>query len=72
VDYDCKTNAQLYARAAIVEFWVANFPDRQIEIFRDPTPEGYRTRQILKRGDEIHPLAFPDVVIQVNEILRGV
>lgn len=71
VDYDRKTKARLYARAGITELWVVDLRANQIEVFREPSPEEYRAHQIFARGDEIHPLAFPDVTFPVNEILRA-
>jgi hypothetical protein len=34
-----------------------------------PTPEGYTTAQVFRRGESPSPLAFPDVMIAVDDIL---
>lgn len=72
VDYDRKTKARLYARAGIAELWVVDLRAQQIEVFREPSAQEYRAHQIFTRGDEVRPLAFPDIVISVGEILRAV
>ena len=45
VRYDREVKTPLYARAGITEVWLMDLPNRQLEIYRDPSLEGYR--QIL-------------------------
>jgi Uma2 family endonuclease len=49
--------------------WVASLNAEQIFLYRDPTPTGYATVQVARRGDVISPLAFPDLTIAVDAIL---
>jgi Uma2 family endonuclease len=67
--YDRQTKAPLYARHNILELWIANLNRDQIIVHRDPTPSGYSTIRITRSGETISPLAFPDLVIAVNDIL---
>jgi Uma2 family endonuclease len=67
--YDRLTKAPLYARYRIPELWIADLNRDRIGIYRDPTPTGYATVQIARRGDTISPLAFPDLQIAVDAIL---
>jgi len=69
LDYDRQTKGPLYAQAGIAEYWIVNLVDGQVEVHRDPTPEGYQTTQVLRPGDTIQLLAFPDVTIAVADIL---
>jgi len=69
VDYDRNVKAPLYARAKIPEMWMANLPEKRLEVFRDPSPKGYKTRQLLEQDDMISPLAFPEITFRVSEIL---
>jgi Uma2 family endonuclease len=69
VDYDRDVKAPLYARAKISEMWLANLPEKRLEVFRDPSPKGYKTRQLLEHTDTISPLAFPEVTFRVSEIV---
>jgi len=38
-------------------------------MYRDPTPDGYATMRVARRGDVISSIAFPDVRIAVDAIL---
>ena len=68
-EYDRRTKAPLYARYGIPELWIVNLNRDQLVVHRDPTPNGYATVQVLRRGESISPLAFPDLAIEVNSIL---
>src|SRR5581483_8823648 len=66
---DREVKGPLYAQAGIAEYWIVNLVDGQVEVHRDPTPNGYQTTRVLRRGDTIQPLAFPEVTIVVADIL---
>ena len=59
----------LYARHAILEAWLIPLSSSSVEVYRDPSPQGYRDVKILHRGDRLSPLAFPDLVIEVGAVL---
>lgn len=67
--YDRQTKAPMYARAGIVELWIVNLIDRVVEVYRDPSPRGYLTVLVARRGDQLQPLAFPDISIAVDDVL---
>jgi Uma2 family endonuclease len=67
--YDRQTKVPLYARYRILEVWVASLNRDQILMYRDPTPDGYATMRVARRGDVISSIAFPDVRIAVDAIL---
>ena len=69
VDFDRRVKAPLYARAAIVEHWRIELPRDRVVVHRDPTPEGYRSVRIARRGETINPLAFPERGLRVDELL---
>lgn len=58
----------LYAQAQIPEVWLLNIPEQCLEIYRQPTPEGYQQVQRLQKG-EISVQLFPDIQFAVAEIL---
>jgi Uma2 family endonuclease len=66
--YDRQTKAPLYARHGIPELWIANLNRDQVVIYRDPTPAGYATTRVARRGESISPLAFPNLAIAVDKI----
>jgi Uma2 family endonuclease len=60
----------LYASHGVSEAWLCDIPRSVVEIYRDPSPQGYREVLTFRRGDQISPLAFPDLKIEVDAILR--
>lgn len=69
LNYDRRTKGALYAAAGIAEYWIVNLPARQIEAYREPRPTGYRTTTIYSPGEVLTPLTFPDVALNVDDIL---
>jgi Uma2 family endonuclease len=66
--YDRGIKLRLYAAAGIPEVWIWNLKRRRVLIFRDPIDGAYRETMIAS-GGEISPLAFPDVVVNIERIL---
>jgi Uma2 family endonuclease len=69
---DCEVKDKLYARSSIVEYWVIDIKNRQVQIFRDPTPTGYSSQLILTETHSVSPLAFPEISIAIASILPPV
>ena len=69
LEYDRRVKAPLYARHGIAEYWLVNLVEGHVAVYRDPAPNGYRSVHIARPGEELHPLAFPDLVLAVDEIL---
>ena len=67
--YDRRTKAPLYARHGIPELWIADVNRDRITAYLDPTPGGYATTRVFRRGESISPRAFPDLSIAVESIL---
>ena len=63
---------KLYARSSIAEYWVVDIKNRQVQIFRDPTPTGYGSQLILTETHSVSPLAFPEMIIAIVSILPPV
>jgi Uma2 family endonuclease len=42
-----------YARGGIPNYWIVNLVDRQVEVYSDPGPVGYRASEALKPGQEL-------------------
>lgn len=70
LDFDRGVKAQLYARAGITDYWIINLVDRQVELHRDPTPDGfYQDVQTYGPEDTVGPLALADAEISVAALL---
>lgn len=67
--YDREIKVPLYAEAGVVEVWLLNLSDNLLEVYRDPGPKGYRSLQRLSSGDQVAPLAFPDLTLAVADFL---
>jgi Uma2 family endonuclease len=69
---DCEIKDKLYAQAGITDYWVVDLKNRQLHIFRNPTPTGYTSHLILSEPSEISPLAFPHITLALTAILPPV
>lgn len=67
---DRTLKAQSYARAGITDYWIVNLVNRQLEVYRDPTPEGvYLSVQFLLPPKSITPLHALTAQIHVADLL---
>lgn len=71
---DTTIKADLYASAKIAEYWVVDLENRQLLVFRDPTPiemggHSYRTRQVFGTNDIVSPLMMPSAAVRVTNLL---
>ncbi|TVR57587.1 MAG: Uma2 family endonuclease [Gemmatimonadales bacterium] len=69
VEVDRGTKAPLYAAAGIGEYWLVDLPHDEIQVFRTPTPDGYRDVRSYRRGDVLRPSALPGMGVPVADIL---
>lgn len=67
--YDRGTKATLYAAAGIREYWIVNLSGRQLEVYREPSQQGYRNLTILPAEETVAMLALPDFTLSVGAIL---
>ena len=67
--YDRQVKLPLYARGGIPEAWVLDLGHNRLLVFREPVDGGYATTQVLRRGQSIRPLAFPDLAVAVAALL---
>jgi Uma2 family endonuclease len=66
--YDLNVKAALYAEAGVPEYWVVNLVDRELVVFRSPHEDGYRYRTTHPAGDRVALEAWPDIIIDVEEL----
>lgn len=66
--YDRGTKLALYAKSGIAETWIVNLPSECIEVYREPTFDGYKKRVDVERQGRVTPLALPTVSVAVGEI----
>jgi Uma2 family endonuclease len=69
LDFDRTTKAQAYGKAGILEYWVIDVAGRNLYVLRQPNGNGYGTEIVLNGGDRVSPIAFPEVAIEVENLL---
>jgi len=67
---DREAKLPAYGRAGIAEVWIVNLIDQAVEVYREPHFTGYGAKTILRAGDQAAPQAFPDVTVDVAELLK--
>ena len=59
----------LYARAGIVETWLVDLSNERVEIFTQPTAQGYQQSRRAGRGARLTPSALPQISLLVDDIV---
>jgi Uma2 family endonuclease len=68
--YDTKVKDKLYAQSDIADYWVLDFKNRQLHVFRNPTATGYTSHLILTEPNQVMPIAFPNITLTLTDILQ--
>ena len=66
--FDLTVKAALYARAAIVEYWVLDVPGHRLIVHRDPQSGQYGSVTAYNEQEGIAPLGAPDSTFQVRTV----
>lgn len=61
----------LYAQAGIPEYWIVNLQTRQLEVYREPAGNEYRSIRYYARDETVAPLFEPAWTIPVAELVGG-
>jgi Uma2 family endonuclease len=67
---DRGVKAEIYARAAVPEYWIVNVDTQEIEVHRDPDAGAgrFRTISTVSSGGSVSPVHVPGFTIQVHEL----
>jgi Uma2 family endonuclease len=63
--YDRGAKAELYAAALIADYWIVNLVGQRLEVFRRPEAGRYRNVATFSAGQEVRPMAFPNLAMPV-------
>ena len=66
---DRREKALRYAASGIPELWIFVLETDEVEVSRQPTPQGYADVQVYRRGDTLTIQELPGVQFAVNELL---
>jgi Uma2 family endonuclease len=69
VRYDRQVKLPIYARAGVQEVWLVDVNRDTVDSYRAPARAGYRDHRVVGRDGTIAPLAFPDVVLPIAELI---
>jgi Uma2 family endonuclease len=58
-----------YAAAGIADYWIVNLQADQVEVYREPDADCYRSIRVYKLGEKVTPLEAPDAELPVNVLL---
>jgi Uma2 family endonuclease len=73
---DRTTMASLYAAGGVADYWILNLVQRQLEVYRNPVPDGtlafgwgYADRSIFDPAESVSPLVLAHFRIAVADLL---
>ncbi|MBE9187328.1 Uma2 family endonuclease [Microcoleus sp. LEGE 07076] len=69
VDFDRDVKVPNYTSSGIQEVWLWDLEANCLEVYRNPTANGYISVQKFERRETVSPLAFPDFVLSIDGIL---
>lgn len=67
--YDRSVKIPLYARHGIPEVWLVDLGNRAVEVFREPSADGYRKVRRYHPGERLKSLALSEIVVDLAELL---
>ena len=69
LEIDRVRKKRIYAKAGIRQYCVLNLRAREIEEYRQPSAEGYRSKQTYRETESFTLAAFPDITVNVADLL---
>ena len=67
--YDRITKGDAYARAGIRQYIVLNVQEKLLEDYREPSADGFQSKQTYRAGQQFNLVVFPDVLLSVDDFL---
>jgi Uma2 family endonuclease len=72
LEFDRVRKSHTYAKAGIRQYCVLNLKTRELEDYRAPGKDGYRSKQTYTAGESFTLAAFPKISVKVAELLPPV
>ena len=69
LDYDRDVKLGVYASAGIPEVWIVNLSADNVEVYAQPSANGYASQRVARRGQTITPASLPDLRLAIDDIL---
>jgi Uma2 family endonuclease len=67
--FDRDVKCPLFAYNKIVQFCLLNLQNRELEDYRQPSRNGYRSKQTYSEAEVFNLVAFPEISIKVRDLL---
>jgi Uma2 family endonuclease len=67
--FDRDTKVLFYAAAGIPEVWILDLNAARVLVYREPRDGVYRQTTVVERGGTLSPVAFPDLALQVEDLV---
>ncbi len=64
-----ETKADIYAEAGIPEYWLVRPEERRVEIYREPSAEGYLSKRSVRENETLRCGEIPEVEFPLAAIL---
>jgi Uma2 family endonuclease len=71
LSYDIEVKAPRYGANGVRETWVIDAHSLTTSVFRDPSPEGYNSRNDVPAGERLTPLLVPERALRLADIDPG-
>ena len=69
--YDRQVKLPLYARHGVTEVWLVDLEQNAMEVFREPSADGYRHAERLADLTSVSVAGLPGVVVDLRELFRS-
>lgn len=69
LSFDRNAKSLAYARAGIEQYLLLNINDKTLEDYREPSVDGFQSKQTLRAGQTFSLVAFPEVSLSVTDFL---
>ena len=66
---DLNEKKDIYAQGGIIEYWVVDLKNLQLQVFRDLVNNNYTWEYTFKKG-QISPLSFPEITIEIETLIN--
>jgi len=69
VQFDRTVKLPMYARAGIAEVWIIDLKRLVLDVYRQPTSDGYRETATHQPGDTVALALVPDIKVPLDRVL---
>jgi Uma2 family endonuclease len=67
--YDRDVKLPLYAETGIPEAWIVDLGGKKIEVYSEPSPDGYKATRVFTAGEGVRSTVIEDLSVPVDEVL---